>query len=692
MAEQTALSDGSPVSDDSPRADDFPRRMAVGSAIAHPWLLWSGLAFAALVLFTMQVVQQWPAPAAGDALSQDMAALEWIILLHGTLPRAGMALAGGAALGLAGLLLQRVLRNPLAEPSTLGIAAGAQLAMTVATIYAPLLMEHAREPVALVGGLLAVGLVLALTWRRGLEPVPVVLAGMMVNMTAAAASAAIILANGEYMFSLLIWGGGALAQQSWQPVLTVASRLAMGIVLAGLLLRPLAILGLDDTSARSLGVATQAARLAVVGVAVWLAATVTAEVGIIGFVGLAAPALAVLSGARTLRQTMLAAPLIGAILLWLTDGVVQLVAQGGAERIPTGAATALLGGPLLLWLLPRVRMAEWPLITAVSGTVTGRAGGTPRLLALLVLACVALAGLNLAVGRGPDGWELATGDLFADLSFWRVPHTVIAFMAGAMLAGAGVVLQRMTGNPLASPEILGVGSGAGVGLTVALFLFSAPDMVQQFLFSAGGAVVVLLVMILIATRGGFGPERLLLAGVAMGALCSAVLTAVVATGNMQAMQLLRWISGSTHQATIMQAVVASVAALVLLAPLPFLARWLEILPLGPVGARALGVPETISRIALVLLAGLLTAAATLFVGPLSFIGLIAPHMARLIGLTRILPGVAGAVLIGGGLLMLSDWLARMVSFPYQQPLGLFSALLGGPYLIWLLAKGTARSR
>lgn len=649
-------------------------------------LLWGGLALAAACLSSLRIAGHLAPPAP----PLDTASLDTIILLHSVLPRVAVALVGGAALGLSGLLLQRVLRNPLAEPSTLGVSAGAQLAMTVAAVYAPALMESAREGVALAGGLAVVGLILAMTWRRGLEPVAVVLAGMMVALTATMASAALILANGEYLFSIFIWGGGSLAQQSWGPTLTIAVRLAAGIAAAVLLSRPLAILGLDDASARSLGVALDATRFAVIGVAVWLAASVTAEVGVIGFVGLAAPALARLSGARTQRQALVAAPLIGALLLWLTDGLVQLLAGADGERVPTGAATALLGGPLLLWLLPRLRMFEWPSLgnRPDPSRRSRRPGALIALFALLGAVAVALA---LTVGYGPDGWTVSTGPLLDKLLAWRGPRVVVAASAGAMLAAAGMVLQRVTANPLASPEILGVGTGAGVGLTAALFLVAAPGVGLQIAASAIGAVAVLATMLALSLRAGFGPERLLLAGIAMSALCSAVLTAVIATGTPQAFALLRWLSGSTNDATPADAWFCAGAVVLLLAALPPMTRWLEILPLGDVTARSIGLPVRGCRILLVLFAGLLTAAAALFVGPLSFVGLIAPHLARLTGLGRVLEQGIGAILIGSGLMVVSDWLARTVAFPYQLPLGLFASLIAGPYLIWLLSRSGSRA-
>lgn len=645
-------------------------------------LLWATMALAAAALFALHL--QIPPPAATAGIGLDR-----VIFFYSTLPRAAVAVLAGAVLGLSGLLLQRVLRNPLAEPSTLGISAGAQLAMAAATLYAPMLMAWSQGLVAFAGGVAAVALVLSLTWRRGLEPVSVVLAGMMVALTAGSISAALILANGDYLFSLFIWGGGSLVQQGWGPSAALAVRLVIGAGVAMLLLRPLTILGLDDASVRNLGVARHASRFLVIALAVWMATTVAAEVGVIGFVGLAAPALATLSGARSLRQKLLAAPLIGAILLWLTDGLVQLAAGAGGERIPTGAGTALLGGPVLLWLLPRLRMFEWPNLAASGAPL--RKVGRPWLVIMLMLGTMLLAAaIALLLGRGPAGWSIADGAVLADLAAWRAPRIGVAAAAGAMLAAAGVVIQRVTGNPLASPEVLGVGAAAGAGLTAVLTVSATAGLGWQLAGSAFGALAALVAMLVISARAQFGPERLLLAGIAMSALCSALITAAISMGNMQSYILLRWLSGSTSQASGLQTCIAFGALTVLTLPLFVAARWLDILPLGASTARALGTPVAAGRLMLVVLTALLTALAAMFVGPLSFVGLIAPHLARLIGFGRARVHLAGAVLAGALLMIVSDWLSRMAAFPYELPVGLFASLLGGPYLVYLLAKGVPR--
>jgi ABC-type Fe3+-siderophore transport system permease subunit len=651
-------------------------RATMGTSLS-PIALWGLLAAMAALLFVWRVSMQWPAASPGGGVD-----LDHVILLYSTLPRAAVAVLAGAVLGLSGLLLQHVLRNPLAEPSTLGISAGAQLAMTTASLYAPVLMERSQGLVAFAGGTAAVLLVLTLTWRRGLEPVSVVLAGMMVALTASSISATLILANGDYLFSLFIWGGGSLVQQDWGPSIALTVRLAAGAVAALMLLRPLTILGLDDASARGLGVARHSSRFLIIALAVWMATTVAAEVGVIGFIGLAAPALATLSSARTLRQKLIAAPLIGAVLLWLTDGLVQLAAGSGGERIPTGAGTALLGGPLLLWLLPRLRMFEWPHLGSSGAALRKAKRPWLIVLFLLVLTLVAVV-VALIVGRGPTGWSFASGGLLTDLAAWRAPRIGVAAAAGVMLAAAGVVIQRVTGNPLASPEVLGVGTGAGAGLTAVLMVSATAGLGWQLAGSALGSLAALIAMLAIAARAKFGAERLLLAGIAMSALCSAVITATIAMGNAQSYVLLRWLSGSTGQATALDAFVALACLLPLTLPLFLAARWLDILPLG--------VPVAGGRLMLIVVAALLTALSAMVVGPLSFVGLIAPHLARLAGFSRARVHLAGAMLLGALLMIVSDWLSRMAAFPYELPAGLFASLLGGPYLVYLLARGVPRA-
>lgn len=652
------------------------------SAAFRPLLVWLMLALTAAGLFAWQVAAQ----LSEIALGQEFVS---VLLTYSTMPRAVVAIAGGAALALSGVILQRVLRNPLAEPATLGISSGAQLALTAATIYSPFLLVHGSEAVAFAGGLAAVVVVLTLTWRRDLEPISLLLAGMMTSLVAASASAALVLANGEYLYTLFIWGGGALAQHSWTPALRIVVTLVVAWGISLLLVRPLSILGLDDESARSLGVAPHVTRLAILATAVFLATTVVAQVGIIGFVGLAGPALAGMSGARTLPQKMIAAPVIGAIVLWLTDGIVVLGSGSAGERIPTGAATALMGAPLLLWLLLRLRLFEQP-------SVSERRGHSRVQRPWAIVTGMGVAGLlvmvlTMFVGRGAGGtWTLATYDQFRDLLPWRAPRVLVATAAGAMLGAAGAIVQRMTGNAIASPEMLGASGGAGAGLALVLLLSVTASPALQLAGLVLGALAALAIVVAVVARGDFGPERLMLAGIAIGAVANAIVTAVIATGTPQAFALLRWLSGSTNTATASDAAIAVASAVALLAPLAFASRWLDVITLGPVSAASLGLSLRQLRFGLVALVGLLSALASLLIGPLSFVGLIAPHLARAIGLGPSGPHLYGSIALGALVLAIADWLSRVLTFPYQLPVSLMASLIAGPFLIYFLSRGGER--
>ena len=635
----------------------------------------SALAAVAVGLFFYGVALDWPAP--GD----DLAA---IILYNSTLPRGAVAWLAGAVLGLAGALMQRVLRNPIADPSTVGVAAGSSLAMSCALIYAPSLMAAGREYVAFFGGVAALSIVLALSWRRALDPVTVVLCGMLVSLMAAAISATLILARGEYMMSLFIWGGGSLEQQDWGPAQSLALRLAIGAVATACLTRALSLLALDDAGARALGLGLIGTRLAILTLAVFLSASVTAEVGIIGFVGLAAPNLVRLIGARTLRQTLLFSPIAGGIIVLLSDGLLRLLSLSVGETVPTGAAIALFGGPLLLWLLPRIGTS---LRTSQQQfRVTKRVPRWSTILIALSCLSVVFAVIALFVGRSGSGWTVATGSMFELVAPWRWPRALAAASAGGRLGAGGFLMQRVTGNAMASPEVLGVSSGAGVGLAAILILVPGANHLTETMGAMAGASVAFMGVIVFAARHRFAAERLLLSGIAVGSLAGALVTLFMAGGGPESRRLISWLSGTTQSVSPSQALWTLAAAILLIAPLPLFARWLMILPLGRPFASAIGLKHVLYAGILVVFATLLSAASTLFVGPLSFVGLMAPHMARMMGLSRPVPQLAGSVLLGIVLMIMADWAARTLAFPYQLPIGLIATMVGAPYLVWMLNR------
>ncbi|WP_324047172.1 Fe(3+)-hydroxamate ABC transporter permease FhuB [Aeromonas caviae] len=659
----------------------------MSSSLSSP-LLRPGLCLLVLTLglACAELARQLPGALWWQALfSPELDDARQAVIHFSWLPRLAICLLAGAALGLAGTLMQQVLRNPLASPTTLGVASGAQLALMMVTLLAPSWLLIGREWIAMAGGSLAMGLVFALAWRRQLNPVVIVFAGLVINLYLAAISMGLLLFFQEELKGLLVWGSGSLAQNSWSGVGYLLPRLLLAAMLAAVLVRPLAVLELDDASARSLGVSLKHLRLAGLGLAVFVTACVVSVVGLIGFIGLAAPAMVRLLGVRKLAQRLLWAPILGALLLAATDLLLQTLSRFWPVLIPTGAMTALLGAPLLLWLIPRLGIKQ-SAPKANSSLQLARHPAPTRLVGLMVLGLAAAVIASLLFGQGMGGWGWPSWLRWQAQLEWRLPRTLAAGAAGVLLALAGTLLQRVSNNPMASPELLGVSGGTFMGVIAAALLLPALPLPMMLLGGLVGAFACLLLLVLINRRNGFQPERILLSGIAITALFEPLQAIALANGDLRVQQLLSWMSGSTYYVTQPVALALVVLALLMLAACLLVSRWLDLMPMGPAVATALGIHLGRAQLTILLLVAVLTASATMVIGPLSFAGLLAPHLARLMGLVRARWHLLGAAGSGALLMVSADWIGQQILFPQEVPVGLVSTLLGGAYFMWCLRR------
>jgi iron complex transport system permease protein len=319
---------------------------------------------------------------------------------------------------------------------------------------------------------------------------------------------------------------------------------------------------------------------------------------------------------------------------------------------------------------------------------------SPRsLLAALVLATVLLVALGTAVGS--LGWEwLWSADPSRSAILWeiRLPRSLGAWLAGALLGLAGAVAQGLFRNPLADPYLLGSATGAAFGVAVLLVVIGLSPAATGWaarlgLTGAGFAGAVLAVLVTLGlARGVQHTLRLLLAGVIVGMVFGALSALVMfwVPDIMRSMQA--FLLGTTGFLGW-----GSAALLGLLFALSMLAAFafspaLDALALGEATARSLGIPLQAVRIALVAVMALATGAAVAQVGLIAFIGLIAPHVVR----AAVKPThrwlLPLAALAGGVLLLAADVLARWILAPQELPVGVLTAVLGGGYLLWLMHR------
>ena len=613
--------------------------------------------------------------------------LDLLLVQSYSLPRIAMALLAGGALAFASLLLQQVMSNPLASDNTLGISSGSQMTLFLATIFAPKLLEMGASFIALLGAGLSLLLVMTLAIRKTMSPLLLILAGLVVNLYFGSFTGMMMLFYPEESRGLALWGAGSLVQESWRDsqLLSLQSAVCFAIVFA--LIRPFSILTLNDNNAKSLGVPVGKLRFIGVVTSAYLISSVVSKVGMLGFVGLAAATIIRQMGIRTLKWQLIGSFAMGALVLAITDLILQFINLYYQISLPTGAVTALLGTPLLLWLMFKA-LPNTGRLTENSLQKSHQYRPLFTIFIIVLLAISVMLALFVGKMQFYPYIKITTFDnpFNLELLELRYPRIFIAICAGILLSVAGVLLQRLTLNPMASPELLGVSSGAGMGILVLLFVFPSQ---QTILFWISGIVVAFIALAILAAinqRNGMLPEKILLTGISLSALFDTAQRLAIASGDPRANQLISWTSGSTQNTDPKLAVPFFILSLGLLLISLIFSRWLELLSLQARIAKALGLNLKLTRWILILFSATLTAIATLMIGPLSFIGLLVPHLTNFLGVHKARNQLLISALLRTTIMVLADWVGRQFLFPYEIPAGLIATLLGGSYFLVMMRK------
>lgn len=634
------------------------------------------------------------------------------IALDSRLPRLIGGLVVGAVLGVAGCALQAMTRNPLASPDTLAVNAGAHLALTAAAAFGLSLPMLSSAALAFVGGMAAAGLVVGLTGFSEAAPIRLVLAGTVVAMGLASITSALLMLHAQSTQGLFLWGAGTLNLSGVDGVISLLPVVAAALGVLVLLSRSTDVLSLGSTAAQALGVRVSLVRAGLLVCSVVLASASVAMVGPLGFVGLCAPAAVRLLSSRIIRfgrfgWAMTASGLAGALLvigadvgvrtIFLTD-LLGAPDPSLAVGIPTGVVTSLIGAVFLVVLALRLRSTgdsqQLSALAIPSGVGLMRRLSTA---AAIVGLLVALTAAAMLLGD----WWLRLGDLGLWLDGqapravqitldFRAPRVAAALLAGAVLAVAGGLVQTVTRNPLAEPGILGVAASGGAGAVVALILVPAAS---PWTMSAGavcGAVLAGLVVFALTSTRGSSPEKVVLVGIGVMTAAQAVTQLLIATTHPhnQAMAI-SWLGGSTFGAAWRDLAPMLVVLVVAVPVLALLRRELDLISIDDISPQVLGVSLPAVRGAALVIAVLLAAVSVVAVGVITFVGLAAPHLARMLVGRHHRWFLPVAALLGAALVSVSDTVARFVVAPDQLPAGLVVAVLGPPYLLWLLRRTTS---
>ena len=667
--------------------------LVVWLVAAATWHLTQGTA-------DVTVGELWRALTGQGGLDQAAA-----VVTSSRLPRLAAGVLVGCALGASGAALQGIARNPLAAPDTLAVNAGAHLAVTAAAVLGASLGALPGVVVAFAGGLAAAGVVIGLSGGAAASPIRLVLGGTAITLGLASVTQALLVLFPWETQGLFAWGAGSLGQNGMGTVRAVLP--VVLVAFAGLLLlgRRLDLLQLGDDAARSLGVDVGRTRLVGVVLAVLLATCAVTVTGPIGFVGLCAPLLVRLLATwvppLTRHRVLIPAAAVAGTALVLTADVALRAVFGAISgvTVPTGVVTSLIGAVALVLLARRARAALEPdtLVTLRAGSALSRRApavllGLAVLLVVVVLVAGVLLGDRTVLLGDVQNWLAGRASVRLDIILdSRVPRVAAAMLAGACLALAGGLIQTVTRNPLADPGVLGVAHAAGLGAVVVIVVAAAPSFALVFTGALVGAIAAGVLVFGAGSGGSAG--RMVLVGLGTGAAASAVTTLLlVRTDPWNQNRAITWLGGSTFGAGTPQLVPMAVALVIGLVVVARTHRDLDLVQVDDLTPRVLGVDLPRSRNLHVAVAVLLTAAATAAIGPIVFVGLVAPHAARMLIGKRHRWLLPMTVLLGAALVAVADVVGRTAIAPAQLPAGLVTAVVGTPYFLWLLWRMRAASR
>lgn len=271
-----------------------------------------------------------------------------VIVLNLRIPRLILAVLIGASLSASGALLQSVMRNPLADPGTIGVSAGAGTAATTVLLLFP----HLTSSVPLFafgGAALACFLIYSMAWKRGVDPTRIILSGVAINSVLGAYNSLLQMMHADSLEGVLAFMNGSLSGRSWAQVKLLVIYAGVGLVVSFLCIKSANALQLGDEMAKSLGVKVNLARICLSTVSAFLAAATVCVAGMIGFVGLVVPHISRLLVGSDYKAMLPTSVLLGAVVLLAADTLGRTAIPG--MEIPVGIVMAVVGGPFFLYML-----------------------------------------------------------------------------------------------------------------------------------------------------------------------------------------------------------------------------------------------------------------------------------------------------------------------------------------------------
>ena len=624
-------------------------------------------------------------------------------VVQARIPRTVFGILAGASLSVSGALMQAVTRNPIADPSILGVNTGASLFVVCGIAFFHISKGSQYIWLAFAGAALTAVLVygLASIGGNGATPIKLALAGAAAGTALQSLVNTVMLPSTQVMDQFRFWQTGSVGGANWADIRLLCPYFIVGFVVSICMAAPLNTLALGDEAATGLGLNVPLTRALASLAGVLLCASTTALAGPISFVGLMVPHLFRMVLGPDMKKILPMSAIGGAILLLFADTMGRILGRPG--ELESGIVTALIGSTCIYHYYKKgkgkvtvKKNLDFSSMSAVEAGYRRRQRKSTVITLVLAVLVLMLAAFMMLYGNTIytprqvwDALNEVEGSAVFTVKTLRLPRMLTAILAGFAFGMAGNTFQQLLGNPLASPDIIGVTSGASVAAVFGILVLKLPGSVVSLLAVASGLLVSCLIYLL-AQGGGFSNARLILTGIGMQAFLNAIVSwLLLKASEYDVASALRWLSGSLNGVKLENVPLLAVVVIAASCMIVLLDKQLAMLQMGESHAVTLGVKSKMVRLALILLSLLLVAFATSVTGPIASVAFLAgPIAARLCGGGR--TNMLASALVGSVLVLASDLIGQF-ALPSRYPVGVVTGILGAPYLIFLLLRMNKKS-
>lgn len=311
------------------------------------------------------------------------------------------------------------------------------------------------------------------------------------------------------------------------------------------------------------------------------------------------------------------------------------------------------------------------------------------LLVIMIVVAISVGSVSMSLDQIIDSIFNGTGGSGGIIRDIRIPRVIMGVLVGANLAVAGVLLQGVMGNPLADPGITGISSGASVVVMLVMLYFPGASASIPF-YGFIGSMLACMVIYLLAWNNGISAIRIILAGVSVNAILGGVSSMISILNSENLTGVLSWLNGNLGKKSWSEVRMLAIYTVIGLALTFPISKSCNLLALGDKNAKSLGYNPNVLRIIISVVAVFLAGISTAYVGVIGFIGLVVPHISRMIMGTDHKVLIPFSALLGSTLLLLADTLGRTITAPYEIPVGIVTTIIGGPFFLYLLRKDQKR--